>query len=257
MQQHTLEVVLPHKLTVTIRETNGEDDDIISKVKDNRDNTAVCKFLAGIITDRVYTADEIALWPIASKYYLLLKSRIFSLGNILKFKYDFESNQEGEIETFEYTEDLSKYDTDLKALFALTPEEYDKAVAALSPIQIKPYKYGSKLTHEKVLTSGKAIRLNLLDSGGELLSMTQAEGDMSVNDKLRQRGLEVKVEEGWAKVSNFKPFSTREMLEIRAFAEEVEVNFNMPMVIHHPTDKEKSRTVPLIGLTDFFFPRAI
>ena len=256
MELQKLEVLLPHNIRVTIRETNGEDDDIISKVKDNKDNTAVCKFLSSIIVSEVLTPEDIMLWPIASKYYLLLKSRIHSLGNILKFKYEFKEENSEELKSFDFEEDLNKYDADLETLLKLSPEELSKEAAKLSSIQIRPYKYGPVLLHEKKLSSGKVIRLQLLDTHGEKASMGKSGDEMTINDKLRFRHLEVKLEEGWAKVQNFKAFSSRDMQEIRQFAEEIEVRFDMPMGIENPITKEYN-LVPLISLPDFFFPVAI
>lgn len=255
MELRKLEVFMPTGQTFTIRETNGEDDDIISKVADNKDNTAVPNFLSRLIVSEAVTPEQVIAWPIANKYYLLLKSRIHSLGNLLKFKYAWSIPGTDETETFNYEEDLNKYDADLKAIMGSA--DPSKEIAKLADIQIRPYPSPETLEVEKTLSTGKKVRFTRLDSNGEKKSLEKPVDEITKNDELRMRNLKTfTTEHGWIEVQNYKGFTGLEMVEIRNFVMENEVRFEMPMIIQNPRTKERI-SIPLISLTDFFYPTAI
>jgi len=255
MELRKLEVFMPTGQTYTIRETNGEDDDIMSKVANHKDNTAIATFLSRIIVSEKVTPEQILDWPIANKYYLLLKSRIHSLGNILKFKYDWNVPGTDETQTFEYEEDLNKYDAPLKDIMAATDPSIE--LKKLTPIQIRPYTFPNTLEIEHTLTTGQKIMFTRLNSHGERKAADKPVEETTINDKLRLRDLKVlTTEHGWIKVENFKGFSGKEMVEIRKFVEENEVSFEMPMKIENPNTKQVTYA-PLISLTDFFYPTVI
>jgi hypothetical protein len=252
----TLKFILPHGPYVTIREQNGEDDDILSKVANNTDNTSLTKFLSRVIIDPVLTPDEIALWPVASKYYALLKSRIFSMGSLLEFKYTFDNPKTKKPVELTLEEDLSNYDADLESMMNMTSQEIEDL--GLSPYQIRPYPLRGKLNTETTLSTGRRVAMDIMNSEGETKSLQVNRDELTINDELRFRNFRVKPanSEEWVVVENFREFTSREMQEIRKWASGLEVRFEMPMRIENPFTKEVNM-IPLIALPDFFFPRAI
>ena len=105
---------LPSGYEVTIREQNGEDDDILSNPIDARTFMNISKFISGIVTDtditanRLLSAEDVQKMPSLDRYAIMLNSRIFSLGKILDFRYDWEGPAEGQVRTLDYEVDLQK-----------------------------------------------------------------------------------------------------------------------------------------------------
>ena len=73
---------------VTIREQNGEDDDILSNPVDAKTFMNISKFIAGIVTDtditatRLLTPEDVQKMPSLDRYAIMVNSRVFSLGEI-------------------------------------------------------------------------------------------------------------------------------------------------------------------------------
>src|SRR3972149_804467 len=113
----TLEVPMPSNFSITIREQNGEDDEVISRVGDATDGNSINIFLTRIIIANSLlnggktSLADILSWRLRDKYYLLLKSRIHSMGPNLDF--DFICTNVKCAKLSHYTEDLSLYDWDL------------------------------------------------------------------------------------------------------------------------------------------------
>ena len=105
---------LPSGYEVTIREQNGEDDDILSNPVDAKTFMNISKFIAGIVTDtditatRLLTADDVQKMPSLDRYTIMINSRIFSLGKTLEFRYDWEGPAEGQVRTIDYEVDLEE-----------------------------------------------------------------------------------------------------------------------------------------------------
>ena len=105
---------LPSGYEVTIREQNGEDDDILSNPVDAKTFMNISKFIAGIVTDtditatRLLTADDVQKMPSLDRYTIMINSRIFSLGKTLEFRYDWEGPAEGQVRTIDYEVDLKE-----------------------------------------------------------------------------------------------------------------------------------------------------
>lgn len=257
MELRQLTVTLPDFSKVTIRETNGEDDDVISKISDSKDNQATLKFLSSIIVEPRTTVAQIADWPLNKKYYLLLKSRIHSLGNILKFKYAWPDENTKDLIDTSYVEDLSKYDTDLEALSLMDEVSQKEAIEKLTPYQIKPFPFKELKEITTKLDNGREIKFSLMDTLAETKTLETKTEEFSINDELRLRKFCTKDDTGaWVEVQNFRPFSSREMAAIRKVVREADPQFLMPMDIENPKTKERTQ-VPLIRLADFFFPTDI
>src|SRR6188768_357975 len=87
------EITLPSGRLVRIRETNGDDDEILSTLKDARQGDSVFNFLANIILEdntkpgKPSTVVDLLDWPVSDRYYLLFKQRIINQGHLLEFDF--------------------------------------------------------------------------------------------------------------------------------------------------------------------------
>lgn len=94
---------LPSGYEVTIREQNGEDDDILSNPVDAKTFMNISKFIAGIVTDtdmtatRLLTPNDVQKMPSLDRYAIMINSRVFSLGEILDFRYTWDGPAEGQV----------------------------------------------------------------------------------------------------------------------------------------------------------------
>ena len=94
---------LPSGYEVTIREQNGEDDDILSNLVDAKTFMNISKFIAGIVTDtdmtatRLLTPNDVQKMPSLDRYAIMINSRVFSLGEILDFRYTWDGPAEGQV----------------------------------------------------------------------------------------------------------------------------------------------------------------
>lgn len=255
LQVPTLTFRLPSGMDITIREQNGEDEDILSRYGDIKDSISHQNFLSAIIIGSSkegktkFTPDDISKWPAVDKYYALVKSRIFSLGKELKFKYKCSNNRCGK-ET-PLVEDLDIYDWDLSKG---NPPEDDPYYES----RIKLLPNGDKLEFEETLSNGKRIKFGILTGMGESKTLKKSEDDLNRNDDLRARNLSYFREEGnqWIEVANFRMFSSKIMSEIRNLVNKH--NENYPLITkckcRHCGNTED---VVILTLPSFFFPSEI
>ena len=113
----TITLTTPSGYKVVLRQQTGDDDDIISSANLAQDGTSINKFVAGIVVDTDFnsngrlTLEDILKMKLSDKYFILFSSRIFSLGQIINFNYEWPTTPEypNPTEPVEYSEDLSKY----------------------------------------------------------------------------------------------------------------------------------------------------
>ena len=91
---------------------------------------------------------------------------------------------------------------------------------------------------------------------GEKYLMKLPEAEVSKNQELLARNLQQFVNNSWVKVSNFRNFTTIDMLEIRNFVFENDPVLEIYSEIEHPITHESVKH-PIIATQDFFFPRQI
>ena len=173
-----LDVKTPDGFTVTIREWNADDEDAISKLKDNDDGTAVYKFLAGIIlyvegSPVKLTWQDVAKWRVRTIYYLLFKSRIFTYGTKVMWDHKFRDG-----ETVAQVEDLKKYDFDLSK--GNPPK---KGELGYSEHVIQPYATTDHWVESQTST-GKKYRWKHRKGEDELATRNMDPNNLSINDKL-------------------------------------------------------------------------
>lgn len=245
----TMKVTMPGGFEVTIRETHGGDDDIISNLKDSQDGTAIHKYLSGIIMDnslhpgKPTPPEEILNWRLKDKYYLLLKTRIFSLGTELVFPFTFEEGL-----TINFEEDLSQYDWDLSNM-----NNYPhKGHRDYFKYRITPH-LDTGDTRTIVLSSKKIVRYEYLTGIGEKKLLQKNENDLNKNDQLRARNICLDIGGDFQPIEDFRVFSSRDMQEIRTDIERYDPEFAMNCEIENPKTKQRIQ-VPILTLDSFFFP---
>lgn len=243
-----LDVVTPEGFSVTIREWNGEDEDAISKLKDNDDGTAVYKFLSGVViavngVKSVLDWKDVAKWKVRTIYYLLYKSRVFTYGTKLAWEHAFENG-----EKHPFIEDLAKFDWDLGKDHPPT-----KGQEGYSPDIIQPYKTTTEWV-ESTTSTQKKYRFKLLTGEDELMNRGLDVTNLSINDKLRIRSFQLNLNGSWVQVERFNVLRAIETNEIRNKVDELDGEFNLLTTVKTP--KGVTEQISLIATPDFFFPQS-
>lgn len=249
-------IILPSGYFVDIRETNGEDDDVLSNEATSRDLTNIHIFVASLIinTDLPFavnnriTLEGARMLLLRDKYFILVSSRIHSNGNEIKIQYDWGETQGGKMN---YIEDLNRYVWDYTKPFPQEEEEegYDSQ-------KIKPYPKEAYGKHEMILSTGKKLRFNLLDGNSESFLLKLDIEKQTRNSELKSRNLEQWVEDKWVKVDSFIYFKRNEMAELHKFFTEHDSSFTGLTEIENPKTKELL-LYPIMKSTDFFYPGEI
>jgi hypothetical protein len=241
----------PSGFEVTIREQNGDDDDIISRMKDSLDGTAINNFISSIVVSSSIkpggklTPDDVINLKNRDKYYILLKSRIFSLGSEITYKHKCSNVTCGK-ET-EYEEDLKPYDFDFSK-----PDEKPSGFK----YQILPYKNGQSPEAEIKLSSGKKIRYTYLNGIGDKKLLELNKDDISKNTELLVRSIQCEINGKWQQLENFKFLTAREMSEIRKHVADNDTQFEAISEVICPFCKNIDH-ISLLTEPTFFFPLEI
>lgn len=239
----TTTITLPSGREVKIRETNGDDDELLSSWNDSADGSNIAKFLSSIVLEDSFlkgkpSVGEINNWPINDKYGLLFKQRLFVHGSELKFRAicTEESCKHEDI----YNEDLTQWDTDLAK-----EEPKNSRALALYP----EYKKEIEFT----ISSGKKLKYELLT--GELEKRARMLQDPTRNSPLVIRNLQVQNQGKYILVTHFAGFSSREMTEIRNHIASHDKQFD-PMVHFACSNPAcgKEYNVSLFSISAFLFP---
>lgn len=239
-------ICLPSGRSVTIRESNGDDDELLSSVVASEDGSNTYNFLAAII-EKDYTTDnrvspgEIANWPVNDKYGLLFKQRLFVHGDTLAFR--ATCSEEKCLHEAIYEQDLGYWDGELSL-----PDYAPKNLSALSK-----YPNGNKLEIEFVISSGKKLKYSILT--GVLEKAALELKDNTRNSPLIIRDLAIENKGIFIPVKHFAGFSAKEMLEIRSHIKKNDKQFD-PQVswrCENPLCK-KEYTVGLFSIGAFFYP---
>jgi hypothetical protein len=244
-------LITPSGHTVVIRQQNGEDDDTLSNGAAVNSGISTVNFLSDIIIDSSYTEKgkltpkEVCLIRLPDVYFILISSRIFSLGNILNFEYKWP----GDEIPISYEEDLYNYIWDYSQPFPseLSDENYYK-------FKIKPIT--EELTRKITLRSGKVIIYTMMNPKGEMYLMKLPQDKQSKNQELLARSLKMETSTGYTDVYSFKFFSPQDMIDIR---NDVMVNDPILEIYTEIPNPKTGDTIlyPILGTTDFFFPRGI
>jgi hypothetical protein len=247
------DMILPSGIEVVIREQNGEDESLLSNVALSKSSDSLNSFIRAMI---VYlptavnpnspTLDEIMVRPLNDKYFILIASRIFSLGSTLEFNYSWGKDTE----PVAYKEDLEQYIWDYsKPLPKLgEPDYFEQRIP----------KYESIDSHHMLtLSSGKVVRYKPLDSYGEKYLLKLPDTEKHINQKVLARGLEIKVNGEFTPVESFANFKSREMAEIRDHIDKHDPEFAGLTELENPYNAGEIEVISIIQIQDFFFPRGM
>lgn len=250
----TVELKTPSGFKVVLRQQNGDDDDIISNSMAAQDGSSINKFVASIVVDSDISItgrislDDVLGMKLSDKYFILIASRIFSLGQMLNFSYNWPNTPEPQ----EYIEDLSKYIWDYsKEYFPYEPShvEYFK-------YRIKPHKFGKDETRQITTRSGKVLSYTFMNGRGERYLLKLSPESQSKNKELIARELMILLGDKWTKVENFKNFTPSDMADIRKDINENDPVTDLMTELENPVTGEKTLYL-IVGTQDFFFPREV
>lgn len=247
----TLTFRLPSGFDVTIREQNGNDDDILSKVSNLKDGSSMGKFLSAIIIEPKLSMETINNWKARDKYYAIFKSRVFSLGESVTFKHKCSNTNCGK-ET-DWEEDLTQFDNDFM-VEPLKPE--DEGYKEPNKYQIQKYPNGDLPTHEINLSSGKKVRFTYKNGESERKLLDIKENDISKNTELLIRNLEFFDNLKWQKVQHFGLFNPKDMVEIRNNVKLFDSDWDAVAELNCP-HCHNTDLISLVTQPTFFFPEEI
>lgn len=256
----TLSFRAPSGNNYTIREQNGEDEGILSNVLDSKGLMNITKFIRAIVVDTTFTSsgklktlDEVLAIPLLDRYTILLKSRIFSIGEILPFNFRWPNG-----DTLEYEQDLNEYFRLLDIWEEAPTDEVSKLwEEALKEEDSDLYMPIYLDSHHKdiliTLASGKELLFDCVDGKGEKYLLLLSEEQRNRNAELIARNLRLKVDGKFEKVTNFSSFSVKDMVEIRNQVHKYDPVFTgMAKVVHPKTGEVDYFAV--LGAPSFFYP---
>lgn len=240
---------LPSGNKLRIREQNGEDDDVLSKVKDNKDGSAMHNYIAAITLEyngtTGLTGEQVKTWGLRDKYYAILKSRRFSLGDVVFFDYTFEDGKQ-----LGFEEDLAKYDWDFST--GKPPQKGQKGYSKDVP---QSYPSETDKSIEFKLSSGKICCYEFMTGEHEMKTLGKSENELTLNDRLRFRNFKLKLKDSdpWTQLDRFNMFTAREMYDIRTHLDMNDPDFILKSDVRHP-DGGRTESISLLHISDFFFP---
>lgn len=254
LQTRTFTFIAPSGYSYTIREENGEDEEILSNQADVQAFKNITKFLAAIVVATDFTEngklsiEDAFNIPYLDRYCILIQSRIFSLGNILQFSFTWP----GDKEPTYYEQDLKEF------LF----DDYSKPISEdekeLKPDAIPQYpdqELGKTLhykNYELTLSSGKVVMFDFADGNAERTIALLPTEKRTRNSSLIARNLKLKVGDNFERVQRFNLFSIKDLAEISQAISELEPTTDLTTEIENPTTGEKLR-FPIMSAPRFFF----
>lgn len=250
MQQNTTKFIAPSGYYYVICAQNGEHDAMLSNVVDQATGANYDKFLCSIVqeTDATesgkVTLDNIDLIPTLDYSYVILYSRMFSIGDEVRFSYNWGKK------VISYSENLKPYLPDYtKPLLTPLDEGY-------FPYACPKYPNGKQMVMELSTSSGKKLKYNILNRGGEKKLLEIPRESHSINTGFIIRGLEQEISGTWYKASSFTNFTPMDMRELRSHLTKNDPEFGAYSAIENPETKERT-LVKLLDSPDFFFPAEI
>lgn len=250
---NTLTFIAPSGYSYTIREQNGNDDDILSNPAEAESLMNLIKFVMAIVVNTDYTPngkltlDQALDMPSLDRYCIILKSRIFSIGRELEFSHNWGEK----LGTVNYSQDLEEF------VFDYSKEPTPEILAAKK--EAIPYYPMGKVTKdiEVITPSNKRVKFDVLTPRGESYIMELPLDRRTKNAELIARNLRLEVNGKMEKVTNFSIFSVADMRAIRKEVNMVDPIFMGNTEITHPSNPDLIRTISIMGIPDFFFPEEI
>lgn len=244
--------VAPSGSSYTIREQNGEDDDILSNPSTSRNLLNLSHFISAIVVDQTFypnggriSVEEALKLPSNDRYAILLNSRIHSIGSDLEFVHNWGDNG-GEVN---YELDLNEF------VFNKPAEEITEEELASKPEAIPLYPE-HKFVDIEFNVGDKEFKFDLLTGEGEQYMIELPIDKRTKNQELISRNLMLKVNGKYEKITNFRMFSVREMNAIRREVLSRDPLFSGNTKIVNPTTNEYTY-INVLSLPDFFWPEGI
>lgn len=248
-----LEFTLPSGKQAIIRMQNGEDDSIVTNVKLQTEGDAYNRFVEAItlsIDGKKPTYDDVLNMRLSDKYCIIIKSRIFSLGSVLKFEYTWPKH--GKVV---YEEDLNRYIWDYDKEFPENPGDPDYDKCRIKPIQVEePGKFD--YNHMYFTLGDKDFRMRFSDGVFEKNLIKVGQDKLSNNEIFKARELSQLLNGEWVKVDSFRAFTPVEMTKLRAILYHYDDSEGLTVEIPNPEDGEVLE-LPLMSIPDFLAPRVI
>lgn len=253
INSYLLEFTAPSGFKYTIREQNGEDDDILSNPVEAQSLLNISRFVSGIVvsTDRTsngkLTVEQAHGLPALDKYCILFNSRIHSLGNEIEFQHDWGKENGGIVN---YSQDLNEF------LFDYSKEPTEEELLT-KPNAIPYYPEGKLSTDIPIkLSTGKELKFDLLNAVGEAYVLNLPLEKRTKNQEYVARNLCLNVDGKWDKVTSFRMFSVREMLEIKKHILSIDPIFTGTTTIENPSNSMVEE-ISIVAIKDFFYPGEI
>lgn len=251
----TVSFVAPSGYQYTIREENGEDEEILSNQSDMNGGMNIVKFLAAIIVSTDFTesgkvtVEDVMDIPSLDRNCILFKSRIFSLGPTVSFYHDWTN---GRGEPTMYEQDLNEMIySDYSNEEDITEEEKQSKKDALPFYPDREIARAIKFKdYELTLSSGKQIKFDFMTSRIEQKILAQEK--QTRNTQLICRNLCLAVNGKWEPVQRFHLFSVRDMAEIHKAIQEIDPVWNAFTDIEDPITGEVTK-YPIVMAPRFFF----
>lgn len=254
----TLKFTLPSlKYWVEIREQNGADDDILSNEALAKDLTNLDVFISSLVLNtnlpvasnkKTLSASDVKLLALRDKYYIVFMSRIHTIGDVVRIKYDWGQNNGGQVEYIVNLREEFIWNFDMDF-----PEEgssnYLKSL-------IKPYDTDPYELLEFTLVTGKHLRFKPLNGESEKYLMKLNIDQQTKNSEIKARSLQLNMDSDWIKIENFQMFTKKEMIEINSYVSVLDPNMNANTELENPKDGS-ILNYPVIATVDFFFPEEI
>jgi hypothetical protein len=254
------QIYCPDGRIVTMRETNGNDDEILSKLGDAGTGESVYRFLADIIEEdselkRKPMARDIEEYPVNTKYFLLMAQRLINKGDTM------EVNKHPCINTRCFEDKAGTRRTKNDFVINLREDhynEFDVSKKGYDPEadgknKPKLYPKGLDKSIEFVSSSGKKFKFDICTGVHEKEQLAESADAQSQNSKLRLRKLQIWNNDQWQLVTNFHWIRSKEMDEIRAYIDKYDTLFDPLVELTCPKCKMSDYSA-LLGMTAFYFP---
>lgn len=252
MELNTFTFTAPSGKQYTIREQNGQDEEILTNVGEANRFMNINNFLQGIIMNTSFKEGKLSMQEVLDIPYLdrqciLIQSRIFSLGEIMEFTYKWPA-PDGKTQEFEYEQDLNEFLFDYS-----NPEGISEATLLEKPHAIPFYPEGVEDYFYVSLPSGRSARFKPFNGESEIYVMKLSENARTRNSDMIARHLELEVDGKWERVFNFSLFSMKDMRELRKNINTFDPTPNTLTTINNP-DTGEVQEINIMALPYFFFP---
>lgn len=258
---NVMTLTAPSGHTYTIREQNGQDEEILTNSADVKNIMNITKFLQAIIVEtsrkpegKGLTVDEVLRLPVLDRYAIMFEARIFSLGKDMDFVYRWEM-PDGTTEDIEFEQDLTEFLLPYEGI--LNSDYSEEAIENIlqekpNAIPVYPMR-GQERDIIITLETGKKIKFDLLDGHAERYAVKLADNQSTRNAELIARNLHLEVEGNFERVQNFSLFTRKEMAEMRKAVRSIDPVFTGTTELVHPRTNEVVN-YPIIANPAFFFP---